>query len=1092
MSNIPEIIFDQVNGPRLIVLNEDGINTSSLYIDASGVIRSAEGTSLSVVSSSVAGTSSYVFYTSIQNLPTLVSSSTQITYTQVTGVPSGIVSSSAQVNSVLPGGVVSSSVQVRDNLPANSVSSSAQITYFSVSGIPANIVSSSAQVILVLPVGVVSSSAQVVNSLSLNTVSSSAQLSNGAAIAFTSSNNVTFGSVTASVAFLGSLVGTASWASTAGTASFVTYDNVANKPTLVSSSVQVRDLLPTNVITSSAQLSNGAAIAFTSSNNVTFGSVTSSLGFLGSLAGTASWATNASSVAYDSVTGKPTIISSSAQIRDNLPANSVSSSAQIAYLSITGISSGIVSSSAQVVSILPSNTVSSSAQLSNGATIAFTSSNNVTFGSVTSSVAFLGTLVGTASWASLARTASFVEYDNVANKPTLISSSAQIIANLPINVVTSSAQLSNGAAIAFTSSNNVTFGSVTASIGFLGTASYAVQALTASYSLQSLTASYVLGTVTLPANVVSSSAQLSNGGGVAFTSSNNVTFGSVTASIDFLGTLVGTSSWASLARTASFVTFDNVSSKPTLISSSIQVIDNLPSNVVSSSAQLSNGGVIAFTSSNNVTFGSVTSSLGFRGTASYATMALTASYALSAVATLPANVVSSSAQLSNGGGTAFTSSNNVTFGSVTASVLLGTASYALQALSASWAPGGTTLPANVVSSSAQMSNGGTVGVAFTSSNNVTFGSVTASLFGTASYALSEIGVVWTGSIAAEANTWRGLTYGNGLFVAVATDGVNRVMTSPDGRNWTGSAASEANSWMGVTYGGGQFVAVAPDGVNQVMTSPDGRNWTARATPSANSWGSVTYGNGLYVAVAYAGGFTDKVMTSRNGINWTTGSIADTNWTRVTYGNGLFVAVAPAGTVTTSPDGITWTSRTPAAALSWNSVTYGNGLFVACSMTGTNNQIMTSHDGITWTSRVTPGLSSWRSVTYGNGIFVAVSAPLADSYIMTSTDGIVWTARAASAATEWYTVSYGNGIFVAAAISGPIRVMSSGKQETNIVPSLSFYGTASYATTAITASYALSATATLPQGVISSSQQVGELLTPTICGFGIAISNFRYL
>ena len=72
--------------------------------------------------------------------------------------------------------------------------------------------------------------------------------------------------------------------------------------------------------------------------------------------------------------------------------------------------------------------------------------------------------------------------------------------------------------------------------------------------------------------------------------------------------------------------------------------------------------------------------------------------------------------------------------------------------------------------------------------------------------------------AAEANIWSSVTYGNGLFVAVAFSGsgTNRVMTSPDGVTWTARAAAEANYWFSVTYGNGLFVAVAEDGTNQVM------------------------------------------------------------------------------------------------------------------------------------------------------------------------------------------------------------------------------------------------------------------------------------
>ena len=76
----------------------------------------------------------------------------------------------------------------------------------------------------------------------------------------------------------------------------------------------------------------------------------------------------------------------------------------------------------------------------------------------------------------------------------------------------------------------------------------------------------------------------------------------------------------------------------------------------------------------------------------------------------------------------------------------------------------------------------------------------------------------TARSAAEANWWDSVTYGNGLFVAVAYSGTNRVMTSPDGITWTARSAAEANTWFSVTYGNGLFVAVALDGTNRVMTS----------------------------------------------------------------------------------------------------------------------------------------------------------------------------------------------------------------------------------------------------------------------------------
>jgi hypothetical protein len=306
------------------------------------------------------------------------------------------------------------------------------------------------------------------------------------------------------------------------------------------------------------------------------------------------------------------------------------------------------------------------------------------------------------------------------------------------------------------------------------------------------------------------------------------------------------------------------------------------------------------------------------------------------------------------------------------------------------------------------------------------------------------GIDWEIRTSAADNQWFSVTYGNGLFVAVAITGSgNRVMTSPDGINWTARTSAANNQWAGVTYGNGLFVAVAVTGTgNRVMTSPDGINWTARTTPVDNEWRSVTYGNGLFVAVAISG-TGNRVMTSPDGINWTARTTpADNQWFSVTYGNGLFVAVAVTGTgnrVMTSSDGITWDIRTSAANNQWFGVAYGNGLFVAVADSGAGDRVMTSLDGITWDIRTTPDNVQWRSVAYGNGLFVAVAASGTGNRVMTSSDGITWDIRTSAADNEWRSVTYGNGLFVAVGITGTDdRVMTSGVAKINTVPENNIY------------------------------------------------------
>jgi hypothetical protein len=351
---------------------------------------------------------------------------------------------------------------------------------------------------------------------------------------------------------------------------------------------------------------------------------------------------------------------------------------------------------------------------------------------------------------------------------------------------------------------------------------------------------------------------------------------------------------------------------------------------------------------------------------------------------------------------------------------------------------------------------------------------------------SPDGITWTARTSAVDNNWTSITYGNGLFAAVSYDGTgNGVMTSPDGITWTSRTPAADNQWNSIRYGAGLFVAVSTTGTgNRVMTSPNGITWTARTSAADNNWWGLTYGNGTFVAVAGSGsgirvmtseslvpptastwtsrsmspgsgvavaygngtfvsvsaGQTGVVRTSTDGgITWTAhDASANSQWDSITYGNGLFVAVSCGDTVTfgcntsaatrvmTSPDGITWTSRTASSNTSWYSVTYGNGLFVAVAQAASTADIMTSPDGITWTARTAPNTNGWASVTYGNGMYVAVAATGTTTAIMTSPTGTTWTARTAPASGQlWSAVTYGNGLFVSVSQAGTgNRVMTS--------------------------------------------------------------------
>ena len=149
-------------------------------------------------------------------------------------------------------------------------------------------------------------------------------------------------------------------------------------------------------------------------------------------------------------------------------------------------------------------------------------------------------------------------------------------------------------------------------VGTIASASFATQALSSSYAL---TASFALNAGAQ--DVVSQSAQLTNGGGKAFNTSSNVTFGQITASAANITTVTASNFFSSGTTSFGNSAFDE--------------------HQFTGSVSMTGSFVLA----SNTTM---------VGTASYA---LTASFALNAGAQ---DVVSQSAQLTNGGGKAFNTS----------------------------------------------------------------------------------------------------------------------------------------------------------------------------------------------------------------------------------------------------------------------------------------------------------------------------------------------------------------------------------------------------------------------------------------------------
>ena len=160
------------------------------------------------------------------------------------------------------------------------------------------------------------------------------------------------------------------------------------------------------------------------------------------------------------------------------------------------------------------------------------------------------------------------------------------------------------------------------------------------------------------------------------------------------------------------------------------------------------------------------------------------------------------------------------------------------------------------------------------------------------------------SIIASAQGYSAIAYGAGVFCAVggASSTVNS-FTAADPTKWYAGESLPTKTWVSVAYGNGRFIALASDGTMAYTINWQTSAWTTSPTYAANNtwttvlnnpvnangvttWSRIRYGQGLFVVIATS---SQAVATSPDGVNWTyyaTGMPSSSNWLGLAFGNPI--------------------------------------------------------------------------------------------------------------------------------------------------------------------------------------------------------------
>lgn len=310
----------------------------------------------------------------------------------------------------------------------------------------------------------------------------------------------------------------------------------------------------------------------------------------------------------------------------------------------------------------------------------------------------------------------------------------------------------------------------------------------------------------------------------------------------------------------------------------------------------------------------------------------------------------------------------------------------------------------------------------------------------------------------KADQWYDFVYAEGVFILIGhanmADESRTFSISVDGEEWEDmwddSITSKTSSLYSTALLGGAYLdnklwitgagsvrstnILTYNGLN--LYRPD--STTLRTNTISQKLAGVCFGNDLFVAVG--GDVSSEVHSSPDGITWTSRSVGGNYFNDIIFHDGYFVVVGSNGIYRSYDDLTAWASCSFASAppsqdikgITKAAYTAGMGgtSRVGYILVGATGLIATNNNGYDITSGWTPRTpdatytGTFYAAAYGKRTCIVVGS---SGEIQTSEDGITWvhTANANSFAGIFYAATYSEGLFIIAGASGEIQVSIDG-------------------------------------------------------------------